>query len=151
MPLDISLKQEMIEILPGLLKNFDLQVIEDQYLPESFGNSDVTLQSPKVLVRFVRDRGHVWAEVAPVTATPSWWPLGLVLEAIQGRLPETQFGLTSAVRLLRDNFCELADALGPRLTETRGDIERLREERLQAMTDRGREAARRIRETSGNS
>ena len=151
MPLDIPLKQEMIEILPGLLKDFDLHVIEDQYLPESFGNSDVTLQSPKVLVRFVRDRGHVWAEVAPVTATTGWWPLGFVLQAIHGQLPEIQFGLSPAVRLLRDNFCELADALGPRLTETRGDIERLREERLQAMTDRGREAARRIRETSGNS
>ena len=98
MPLDIPLKQEMIEILPGLLRDFELHVIEDQYLPESFGNSDVTLQSPKLLVRFVRDRGHVWAEVAPVTAATSWSPLGLVLKVIHGRLPENQFGLTSAVR-----------------------------------------------------
>jgi hypothetical protein len=149
--LDIPLKQEMLEILPGLLKDFDLHVIEDRYLPESFGNSDVTLQSPQLLVRFVRDRGQVWAEVAPVTEPTSWWPLGDVLKAIQGQLPEAPFDLTSAVRLLRDNFRELADALGPRLTGTHRDIERLREARLKEMTERGREAARRIREASGNS
>lgn len=133
MRLDIPLKQEMVEILPGLLREFDLRVIEDQYLPESFGNSYVTLQSPRLLVRFVRDRGQVWAEVAPVTAPTSWWPLGFVLEAIQGQLPKTEFDVTSAVRLLRDNFRELAEALGPNLSETNREIERRSEERLKAL------------------
>jgi hypothetical protein len=76
--------------------------------------------------------------------------LGFVLKAIQRHVPEDQFGVLNAAGLLRDNFRELADALGPRLTETRRDIERLTEERLKALTDQGREAARRIREASGS-
>ena len=133
MRLDIPLKQEMGEILPGLLKEFDLRVIEDRYVPESFGNSYVTLQSPRLMVRFVRDRGQVWAEVAPVTAPTAWWPLGFVLEAIRGQLPEIQFDLISAVGLLRGNLLELAEALGPRLSETNREIERHSEERLKAL------------------
>ncbi len=63
---------------------------------------------------------------------------------------ENQFGVVPAARLLRDNFRELEDALGPRLRETLRDIEKLTEERIKEWTDRGREAARRIREVSGN-
>lgn len=150
MRVDIPLKKEIAESIPGLLEELGLRVVKDQYLPKSFGNSDVTLQSPELLVRFVRDRGHVHAEVPPPTAPTSWWPLGFVLTAIQGQIPEGQFGLLGAARLLRDNFRELADALGPRLTGTLRDIERLTEVRLKEGQDRGREAARRIRETSGN-
>jgi hypothetical protein len=133
MRLDIPLQQEIIESLPGLLEELDLHVVEDRYLPESFGNSYVTLQSPRLLVRFVRDRGQAWAEVAPVTAPTSWWPLGLVLEVIRGQLPDMQFDLTSAAHLLRDNFCELAEALGARLPETKREIEKRGEERLRAL------------------
>jgi len=150
MRLDIALKQEMAEILPGLLIEFDLRVVDGKYAPESFGNSYVTLQSPRLFVRFVRDRGQVWAEVAPVTAPAGWWPLVFVLEAIQGQVPQKEFDLESVLRLLRDNFRELADALGPKLSETNREIKRHGEERLKTMTDRGREAARRIREASGN-
>jgi hypothetical protein len=143
MRLDIPLKQEMSESIPGLLGDLDLHVVEDVYMPESFGNSYVTLQSPELWVRFVRDRGHVHAEVAPPTVPTSWWPLGLVLKAIQRQVPEDQFGVLNAARLLRDNFRELADALGPRLTETLRDIERVREQG-KALADRGREAVRRM-------
>jgi hypothetical protein len=144
MRLDITLRQEMLESIPELLEELDLHVVEDRYLPESFGNSDVTLQSPKLWVRFVRDRGHVHAEVAPPTAPTSWWPLGFVIKAIHCQVPEDQFGLLNASRLLRDNIRELADALGPRLTETLRDIERLTEERLEAGADRGRTATRKM-------
>src|ERR1700728_3308285 len=138
MRLDIPLKQEIVESLPGLLDDVDLHVVEDVYMPESFGNSYVTLQSSWLWVRFVRDRGHVHAEVAPPTAPTSWWPLGLVLIAIHRQVPEDQSGVLNAARLLRDNFRELADALGPRLTETRSNIERVRAEQGKALADRGR-------------
>jgi hypothetical protein len=133
MCLDIPLKQEISESIPGLLEELGLHVVEDQYFPTSFGNSDVTLQSSRLLVRFVRDRGQVWAEVAPPTAPTSWWPLGFVLEAMQGRRPEIQFDLPTAALLLRENFRELVEALGPRLSETRREIEKRSEERLKAL------------------
>jgi hypothetical protein len=136
--LDIPLKQEMAEILPEFDRELNLHVIEDRYAPESFGNSYVTLHSQRLLVRFVRDRGQVWAEVAPLTAPTSWWPIGFVLEAIGGQLPEIPFDLTSAARLLRDNFHELAEALGPRLLETNREIERRSQERLKALTESSR-------------
>ncbi|MGB6946755.1 MAG: hypothetical protein WBE37_30450 [Bryobacteraceae bacterium] len=138
MSLDIPLKQEMTETLPGFLQELDLLVIEDLYLPKSFGNSYVTLQSPKFFVRFVRDRGQVWAEVAPVTAPASWWPLGFVVEAMQGHQPEYKFELSDAAHMLKENFRELANALGPRLPETRREMERHGAERLKAMIGPGK-------------
>lgn len=132
MRLDMPLKQEMSEILPALADRFDLQVTDDRYAPESFGNSYVTLQSPRIMVRFVRDRGQVWVEVAPLSAPAAWWPLALALEAIGVQLPETQFDLRSAAALLCDNFQHLAEALGPGLSDTRGEIERRAEERVRA-------------------
>jgi hypothetical protein len=133
MRLDIPLRQEMMESISGILEELDLHVIDDQYSPKSFGNSYVTLQSPKIWVRLVRDRGQVWAEVAPVTAPTSWWPLGFVLEAIRGQLPAIQFDLPNAARVLRDNFRGFVEALGPKLSETRRVIEQRREERLKAL------------------
>lgn len=133
MRVDIPLKQELIESCPGLLNELGLHVIDDQYFGDRMGNSYVTLQSSRLWVRFVRDRGQVWAEVAPLTAPTSWCPLAYVLEAIQGRLPMIQFDLPSTVHLLRDNFEALAEALGPRVSETNREIQRRREERLRAL------------------
>jgi len=107
MRLDIPLRQEMMESISGILEELDLHVIDDQYSPKSFGNSYVTLQSPKIRVRFVRDCGQVWAEVAPVTAPTSWWPLGFVLEAIRGQLPEIQFDLQMLLAYCGTIFADL--------------------------------------------
>jgi hypothetical protein len=85
------------------------------------------------MVRFVRDRGQVWAEVAAITAPTSWLHVAFVLEAIHGQQPSIPFDLTSAAGLLRDNFRDLVEALGPNLLETRREIEKRGAERLKAL------------------
>jgi hypothetical protein len=122
MRLDIPIKQEIVESHPGLLEEFGFLITEDRRLTESFGNSYVTLQSSTLWVRFVRDRGQVWAEVAAAAAPTNWYPLRFVLETIRGQLAEPQFDLLTATRLLRDNFRDLADALGPKLPDTLREI-----------------------------
>ncbi|MGD0436992.1 MAG: hypothetical protein ABSB86_11045 [Bryobacteraceae bacterium] len=130
---DISLKQEIIQTLPRLPEELGLRFVEDLYLSEHAGDSYVTLQSGGLLVRFVRDRGQVWVEVAPVTAPTSWLPVTFVLEALQGKSPQVQFNLLAAASLLRDHFSELEQALGPRLSETQREMERLKAERLDVL------------------
>lgn len=130
---DISLKQEMMQSLPRLPEELGLRFVEDLYLPEHAGDSYVTLQCSGLLVRFVRDRGQVWVEVAPATAPTSWWPVTFVLEALQGKTPQVQFNLQAAASLLRDHFSELEHALGSRLSETQREMERLKAERLDAL------------------
>jgi len=133
MGLDIPLKQELLESVPELLSELDLHIVEDVYMSKAMGNSYVTLQSPGLTVRFVRDRGQVWAEVAAVTAPTNWLHVGFVLEAIHGQQPRIPFDLTSAVGLLRDNFGDLVQALGPKLQETRREMEKRGAERLKAL------------------
>jgi len=63
MSTSIPLKQEVTEQLPWLFEELGFRVVEDHFDPKSFGNSFVTLGSPGLQVRFVRDRGQISAEV----------------------------------------------------------------------------------------
>lgn len=132
MRVDIPLEQEINESFPGLLEELGLRVIDQKYLPRSFGNSYVILESPKLRVRFVRDRGQTWADVA-ARARGEWWHLSYVLETIRGGAPEIKLDLPTAVRLLKENFPALAEALGPKLSQTIRGINQLRSERLAAL------------------
>ena len=44
MRVDIPLEQEINESFPGLLEELGLRVIDQKYLPRSFGNSYVILE-----------------------------------------------------------------------------------------------------------
>lgn len=133
MGVDIPLEQEISEGFPRLLEELDLRVTDQRYLPESFGNSYVVLESPKLRVRFVRDRGQTWADVAAIAPGTEWWHLSHVLEAIQGTAPQIQLDLPTAVSLLKENFSIISEALGPKLPQTTQEINRHRSERLRSL------------------
>lgn len=131
-----SLKQEVTEQLPWLFQELGFRVVEDHFDPRSFGNSFVTLESSKVLVRFVRDRGQISAEVASICEARTWWNLEHVCELIVGRYVEPGFELSAVAALLRNHTSALADYLGPKFAETKRELDRRAEERKQAWLKR---------------
>ncbi len=130
MNLKIPLKQQVINDQPWLFDDLGFSIVEDDYRPDAFGNSFVTLESTILRLRFVRDRGQVWADVGSPTDPKTWWHLLFVLEAVLGKRPDLRFDLDEAASLLRDNFSTLAEALGPRLSETKRQLDRFQEKRL---------------------
>ncbi len=136
MSTSIPLKQEVTEQLPWLFEELGFRVVEDHFDPKSFGNSFVTLGSPGLQVRFVRDRGQISAEVASRSEPGKWWNLEHVCELIAGRSIEPGFELSSVAALLRNNMPALMESLGPKFPETKRELERRAEERKQAFLRR---------------
>lgn len=136
MSASIPLKQEVAEQLPWLFQDFGFRVVEDDFDPKSFGNSFVTLESPALRVRFIRDRGQVSAEIASGSEPRMWWNLEHVCELIAGRSVEPGFELSSVSALLRNNLPALMEALGPNFPETKRELERRAEERKRSFLRR---------------
>ncbi len=140
MNVSLSLKQEISDKLPWLFTDLRLRIVDDYFRPESFGNSVVTLESNALRVRFVRDRGQVWVDVGPVDNGSKWWHLTFVLEAIRGTVPAVRFEVNEAALLLRDNYLEVVEALGPNLQATKAELHRREAERLRALQKQGHES-----------
>ncbi|MBS1912771.1 MAG: hypothetical protein JST22_12355 [Bacteroidetes bacterium] len=133
---DVSLKQEVAERLPWLFQEFGFRVVKERFDPEIFGNSYVTLESRSLRVRFVRDRGQIFADVASLSEPEAWWHMEHVCQLVVGRNVESGFGLSELAALLRDNYSALADYLGPKFAETKRELTRRAEERKQAILRR---------------
>ncbi len=136
MSASIPLKQKVTELLPWLFKDYGLRVVEDDFDPESFGNSLVVLKSSDLVVRFVRDRGQVSAEVASPFDPGTWWNLEHVCELTTGRSVEPGFDLSSVAALVWKNLPAIIEALGPRFQETKRQLEQNAVERKRAFLRR---------------
>jgi hypothetical protein len=84
------------------------------YHPTTFGDSSVGFANGSFRVRFVRDRGRVYADVASLSAPNSWQSLVEVLGAVETpRATLTQNlrhdDLCSLVRALDDNYETIAE------------------------------------------
>jgi hypothetical protein len=126
------LKDEVIEQLPWLFDELGFRVVDDRYEAHHFGDSFVTLESDRLRVRLVRDRGEVDADVASLSEPDRWRPLVLVYEAISGELVLTAPQLDAVARFLRENLSALEESLGPRWRETKAELERRGAERIRA-------------------
>jgi hypothetical protein len=68
------------------------RVLQHDYDHKSFGNALVELKSDAIRLRFVRDMGIIFAQVASPAAPDDWLGLQWVLEAILGEPAETFMG-----------------------------------------------------------
>jgi hypothetical protein len=139
MDLSTPLKQQLVESCPWLFEELGFVILYDDYDPKNFGDSIVILKSSSLRLRFVRDRGQVVAYVRSA-ADPDpekWWSVGCVLEAINGKLPESSFELVVVATHLRGNLPALIEAMGPRYWETRSELERRAAERLRELQQPG--------------
>jgi|HubBroStandDraft_2_1064218.scaffolds.fasta_scaffold572181_1 hypothetical protein len=132
----LSLRDQITEEAPWLFSALGLSIVGEDFQPKSFGNSFVTLEGASIRVRFVRDRGQVWVDVAPRNTRNKWWHLLFVLEAVRGQLPEANYTLKHATTLLYDNFGELVESLGPNWQKTESELRRREAERLDAYRSR---------------
>jgi hypothetical protein len=126
--------QEQLRLhAPWLFEERGLKVTSDSYDVKAFGNSIVVLQSENLTVRFVRDRGQIFAEFETPTEPDKWLDLSFVLEAIHRTAPQPIFDLDGVISLLRQNFSDLVEALGPKWAATKQELDRRRAERLEAL------------------
>lgn len=132
------LANEIVDKTPWLLSDLGFHIVSDQYSPEVFGNCLVVLNGPQLRLRMVRDRGQILAYLAAFADPDRWWDLDFVLEAISGHMPAPNFELEAVGGRLQANFPALVDALGPKLEQTRCELERRRQLRLRALRDRSR-------------
>ena len=135
------LKDEVITKLPWLFDELDFRIVDERYEPKFFGDSYVTLVSRAFNLRFVRDRGQIFLEVASHSDSGIWWPLEHVCELISGLGIKASFELLSSAALLRSNVSGLADFLGPKYRQTKRELLRREEARKQELLRLSRQQA----------
>jgi hypothetical protein len=130
------LKELIEEKFPWLSEELGFRPVAWSYNPKVYWDSVVTLESNTLRLRFTRDRGDIRADLASISEPETWWNLVALLEVIHGVKPETQ--LEGVAPLVRTNYSQLVQALGPQLSETKKELERLEEERRRVMLEWGR-------------
>ena len=121
-----------------LFEDRGFKVIGESYEPKAFGNCVVVLQSGQIKIRFSSDRGQIFAELESLVAPKEWWDVIFLLEAIRGTIPQPTFDLQEVGSLLRENFTDLIESLGPNWAQTRQVLQRRRQERLEALRTGGK-------------
>ena len=140
-----SLKQEAVESEPWLFSTLGFETVEDSYNAEHFGNSMLTLRSPDLLVQFRRDRSGTATYVASPRDQTNWWLIDFVLEVIRNeKLPLPTLDLHAGATLLRNNFDQLADALGVGFSETEERLRQKSPERIARMLEWARKQRSRL-------
>ena len=126
---------EVKEKLPWLFDDLGFVLVWQDYDYKSFGNSLVELRSDTLRLRFVRDMGKIFAEVASPTTPEDWLGLGWVLEAIKDEPASTFTGgceLEGVASLVRENLSTLIESLGPKLSQTKQELQRRYDLRVSA-------------------
>jgi hypothetical protein len=120
------LERQISERMPWLFSDYGFRVVDYSYDSRSFGNCIVTMESETLLLRFHKDRGIGYAELASQTDREYWFDLSLLLRPILGERPDPNFEGTAV--LLKNNFPALVQALGPKFSETKREGQRRKEE-----------------------
>ncbi len=123
------------ERAPWLFADYGFKIVDYSYDARSFGNCIVTLESETLRLRFVRDRGITYAQLASRTEPEYWFDASLLLRPILGERPDPSFEGTAL--LLKDYFPALVQALGPKFPETKLEEERRKKEVLESLARRG--------------
>src|ERR1700722_12409141 len=82
-----SLDHLIARKFPWLFSELGFCVTSLDRFSGAFGDSVLTLHSNRLLVRFILERGRMFAEVASPSEPDRWWVLEYVCQAISGDLP----------------------------------------------------------------
>lgn len=127
------LAEVLIEKFPWLFDEFGFKITYQDFSPKYFGNSVVELLSDTLMIRFICDRGQYWIDVRLISAPEKWCPMIFVLEAAGIPCSEPNFDLDVAAARFREHYLTLVAAMGANLEETRRELNRLAEQRMQAL------------------
>jgi hypothetical protein len=108
----------------------EFRMLSGGYAAEDFGNAIVVLESEDYSIRFVRDRGQVFIDLASPSDPGNWHGLGRVLVALSGQPGEEIWSgaidLDEGVSTIEAQHHRLVEALGPsHYSRTLAEIERL--------------------------
>jgi hypothetical protein len=117
------------------LRELSLGRIEDCSEGQPFGNSFVTYGNRHILVRFVRDRAEILASVASVRQPNRWYNLQQVCELVGGDRKDT-CTLAELGDLLRTNYHKILLALGPKLEQSKPQLDDLEQRRFKEIWDK---------------
>ncbi len=118
------LKDAIAERFPWLTE-LGFRMTRHAYDPRAMGSSLVDLESDRLKLRFMRDRGVIWLEVAAPSYPEGWIELRQLWITLTGYPPEPE--LDGWAWFFRDNQSVIEQALGPDLEKTRNAIALLRE------------------------
>jgi hypothetical protein len=116
------IKDQLEARLPWLFTELGFRVVSHSMDPAHYDNSSAVLESNAFRLRFVREMGLVYAQVAPLSDPERWWNFTFAYEAIFQETPEPT--LEGYGPLLRERMSQFAEALGPKLPQTTASIER---------------------------
>lgn len=117
------LKDALVERLPWLTQELGLRITRSDYDYKAMGSSFVELESDRLKIRFVRDRGAIYMEVATPGPQQRWFELGQLWVALKGDRPEP--ALDGWAQFFREHRPEIEEFLGPKLAETEEAVDRI--------------------------
>jgi hypothetical protein len=120
------LVRQITDRMPWLFADCGFRIVDDLYDTRAFGNCLVTLESETLRLRFHKDRGIGYAELASQTDPEYWFDLALLLRPILGERPDPNF--EGAALLLENNFPALVTALGSKFPDTKREEEQRKDE-----------------------
>jgi len=121
-----ALKEQIIERLPWLLDDLGFRITYHDYIDKAMGSSEVELESDLLRVRFSYDGTGIGVEAASLSEPDRWFNLGFLWYALTGDKPQPS--LEGWAWFVRDHLAELAEALGPKLPQTKVEFERRQQE-----------------------
>ena len=108
-----SMENEVLQTVPFLVHELNLEIVDARYEPASFGNSYVTLADMNFLVQFVRDRGEFRVDIASTQDPQKWWNLKEVGELFIEEEMAHPADLMAAGSFIREHILALKEVLGP--------------------------------------
>ncbi len=108
------------ERLPWLLSEHGFQIIDYSY--DRMGSCKAVLQSEQLRITFARGRSFSRAYISARSDSTKTYELGFLVRALTDETPD--IGFEGNATLLKDNWPRLAEALGPKLAETKMEYER---------------------------
>lgn len=134
-----SLSEEISLFHSHFLDDLGFRKVEEMYDVESFGDSTVILESDKLQVRFIRDRGQVFADISSSLDPTSWWDLALVAELTgttieSEKSTQSSCSLVQLVSFITRNYQTIVRLFTEDdFLRTRQELERLEKQRMGRM------------------
>jgi hypothetical protein len=121
----LTIREELERLVAFLSEEHGFAVVDETIALDRGGDGSVTLQSPELRFRFVRDKAHIFAEVAP-NNSGKWHELNTALEYLNGVRPLWgSFDVIGLQLALASNFAALCNLFGRgRLAARANSLER---------------------------
>jgi hypothetical protein len=79
---DILRYENRGQLYEVLINKFGLNIVEEKYTPQSFGNFFITLSAREFLLRYLNDRSYLSIQIAGRSDPSKWYDLSFVRDYI---------------------------------------------------------------------